>query len=436
MACGPRDTLGRPTESVPVWDAASSAGVRPNITVEAPTSRRYEDDPWLSDWTNDAPYYRPGPPCDGYAARIGERTFASLTEAVEEAAPYDVVELCPGEHRDAITIGAARPLEIRGVTGEPLDVLWNIPVRTRARRLHTLARPLPDGEDADRDWIRISGVTLKTETPSPYLGSILVAATRIELRDVVLNVPTLHLTSGLATIAERIGSDGGNPSVIQTQRNGRHPLDPHVTVLRSVAGHANPEAKHAAIGLWIDTYGRGEVVVEDVMLDLYAGAFVAVAGIQGDATPNPNLDLRVDMDDLHLIGAHNRAAEAPPFENGMHVEIRQAGAGGACRADVQISRSSFSGITGTAVTLFFEEVYSIPEVCNVPGATTSWLDHVTFEHNRLALASGFRTNVELRDVDLSRRSNNNDRDVANCEHDYGEIKTGTLRPASSYCPDL
>jgi hypothetical protein len=433
MACGPRDTLGRPTESVPVWDAASSAGVRPNITVEAPTSRRYEDDPWLSDWTNDAPYYRPGPPCDGYAARIGERTFASLTEAVEEAAPYDVVELCPGEHHDAATIGAARPLEIRGVTGEPSDVLWNIPIDP-SRPWHTLAPDQASEADTTENWVRVSGMTLSAESIARTDSSALLFATRIELRDLVLVDLGVVLIGDKFVTSERVASAPGGWGQVDVDRSEDHPSETLVVALRSLYGHPTVAGRKSGLRIIGDFYGSTQVEVRDTQLEVGAGNGVWFTGQAGRLAPNPSLEWQLDIRRLRIVGGEAEDPTQASYGIGVHVQSSRES--GACRAQVDMSESSFANLTGSGAEIL--STWSVPGEfdCDPGSPLVASLQEVTFYRNGTGFNADERATISMQDVDFGSGPRDNVDDFYGCATDYGLLSSATLRQAIDFCPEL
>jgi hypothetical protein len=418
---------------VATWTQGPPTGVSWGGVRGTPDTRRYEEDPWLSDWTNDAPYYRPGPPCDGYAARIGERTFASLSQAIDQAQPWDVLVLCPGEHYDPITVGSTRPLEIRGLTGDPSDVVWSPPMDP-IRPSHAAASDLPFAEDTDQNWVRLSGLTLGAQLPENTNRAIEVSASRIEVRDIELRNMSLILYPDTQAVSDRVESSIGGWGTISVNRPEDHVSGPMFTTFRSLRGGPTVAGLRSGLRVLGYLFGKSKVTIRDTMLESGDGFGVTLTGQSGSLAPNPALELEVDIERVRVVGGE--LADPEHFSDGVEVLVQTSRDNGECRAHLKISESSFENLAGVAVAVLGTWTQPGEFDCDPGSPLIASFDDVSFYRNRMGVQTNERATLNLQDVDLGTGPRDNSEDFYGCPTDYGLLPSATLRPASSYCPDL
>jgi hypothetical protein len=65
----------------------------------------------------------PGFCTPGVAAHRGTRAYATVQDAIDVAAAWETIYICPGTHYENLTVWHLRPLTLRGATGRPADVV-------------------------------------------------------------------------------------------------------------------------------------------------------------------------------------------------------------------------------------------------------------------------------------------------------------------------
>jgi hypothetical protein len=65
----------------------------------------------------------PGFCTPGVAAHRGTRAYATVQDAIDVAAAWETIYICPGTHFENLNVAHRRPLTLRGATGRPADVV-------------------------------------------------------------------------------------------------------------------------------------------------------------------------------------------------------------------------------------------------------------------------------------------------------------------------